>query len=157
MGAICLNLTGSAGCEPPATARLIEARTICLRTRRIGSPLVLFVALHAKVDLDVVPGEPLLVGPVRGVATAAVHGEVTVPLVGHLLSDRVRGMLLPVVAGAAQVDLARIIGQGDVVRGVRQVALRAVPLLGRFVLYRRFFQSLDGVPIALPAERKLWL
>ena len=37
-----------------------------------------------------------------GVMTArAVHGEVFIPLVGHLLSDRVSGMLVPIVAGPA--------------------------------------------------------
>jgi hypothetical protein len=121
---------------------------MAFRTFRIASPLVLFVALHAKVHLDVIMYEPLVLRPMVAVTARAIHAEVPVPLVDHLFADRVGGMLLPVVAGAANVDRARIVQQEHVVGRMRPVALRAISLLDGRMFHEGFVLLLDGVLMA---------
>lgn len=62
------------------------------------------MTLNAQVVDGFVVDEVLVLGPVRAVAAQAVQGQVPVARIDHFAADGVRGVGLPVVALAAQVD-----------------------------------------------------
>ena len=68
------------------------------------SPLKFFVALDAKLHFGVVMRQMFMPRSMGLMATFAIHGDVTVPGIDGLLSDRVRRMLLPLMTGTADID-----------------------------------------------------
>jgi hypothetical protein len=114
----------------------------------ISSPLVFDVALDTHIRFLGVVHEMLEFRPVRAMAANAIQREVFVPLVFDLFSDRMRGMFLPIVTGSAQVDHVLAVEQENLVRGMRRMALRAIPLRYRLMFRQGFFLPFDGVRMA---------
>jgi hypothetical protein len=71
----------------------------------------------------------------RSVAAQAINPQTAVSLVHDLVTQGVRGMLFPVMAGAAKLD-DRLIPEITEVGRVRSMAGHAVPFLYRFMLGR---------------------
>src|SRR3990172_4806332 len=116
MGAVVRSLIASAAGEGAARETPMTSKSpTAARYLRIALPLVLFVALHAEVHLEVVVGEALELRPVRPMTARAVNGDVPVPLVDHFFADRMRGVLLPFVAGPAEVEQTRVVEQENAV------------------------------------------
>ena len=86
-------------------------------------------------------------------AAQALDRLISVPGVDHLFTYGVGGMLLPFVAGPAQIYNRWWVDEEHIVRGMRIVTRRTVSVSHRWVLGQRFFLSLDGVGVTLPAQR----
>ncbi len=93
--------------------------------------LILNVALGAHFRHRRKVEKMFIFRPMRPVAACAIQGKVFISRVNDLFSDGVGRVLLPVMAGAAQLDKRRLLQEEDLVGPMRVVADRAVPLLYR--------------------------
>ena len=97
----------------------------------------------------------LVIRTVGTVATQAVHVHVRVSLVLELVTDRMSGMRLPVMAGSAQIDDGRLLGQEIIVRSVWVMTSGAGPLIHRFMLGWGQLLPTQGIGVALAADLDL--
>ncbi len=85
------------------------------------------MTLDARVVSRFEVEEVLVFSPVRPVAAQALQGDVGIPGIDDLLTDRVRRMRLPFVTFRAELDRRRFLRQEGVVGTVRRVALVTRP------------------------------
>jgi len=92
------------------------------------------MALDARLVRRFEVEEVLVFSPVRPVAAQALQGDVGIPGIDDLLTDRVRRMRLPFVTIRAEFDRRRFFRQEGVVGAVGRVTLVARPFRDRRVL-----------------------
>lgn len=77
--------------------------------------------------------EVLVFGPVRAVTALTLHGDVGIPGIDDLLTDRVCRMRLPFVTLRADLDRRRFCRQEGIIGTVGRVTLVARPFRDRRV------------------------
>lgn len=87
-------------------------------------------------------------GPMTG---KALDEEVLVPRISCLLADWVRGVLLPVVAAATEIDDACLVEEEQVVRRMGIVTGNAFTIPYGFMLGQGFLLAADSVLVATAA------
>ena len=99
-------------------------------------PLVLFMALNTKIR-DCWEGNQIPVSrSMRHMATQALHSNVLISCVDHLLSHRVVRMFRPIVAILAEFGHGRLFQKENTIRRMRSMAGIATSLLNRIMCHR---------------------
>ena len=75
------------------------------------------------------PDKMLVLSAVRPMAAQACYGYVPVPRIEHLFTDRMAGVVFPVVAFSADIDHRRLLKEEVSVRGMRIVADSTIALI----------------------------
>jgi len=89
------------------------------------------MALDARLVLGLEIKEVFIFGAVRAVAARALQGDVGIPGIDDLFTDRVRRMGLPLVAFRTELDLRRFVRQKRIVGTMRSVTFIALPFRDR--------------------------
>src|SRR5512136_1795157 len=77
-----------------------------------------------------------ITGPVRHMATQALHRDVFVSRIDGLLPHGVVRMFRPIMAGFAEFDSGSLLQEEGIIRRMRKMTGFAVPLLDRIMCYR---------------------
>lgn len=113
------------------------------------------MALDAKIGIGG-EGDQLPVRRTMGtMTTQTVHGQVRVSQVLEFRSDRMRGMLLPIVARATQFDDGGLPGKKLIVGRMWIVTNGTGPVLNRFMFALGLLLSPEGIGMAAPADLEL--
>jgi len=83
-----------------------------------------------------------IAGPMRSMATQALHGSVLISRIDDLLSHGVVRMLRPIMAGFAEFDSGGLLQEEGIIRRMGKMAAFAIPLLDRVMCHR----TLDHPP-----------
>ena len=86
-------------------------------------------------------------------AASAIQGQVLVPLIDHLLADRMSRVSLPVVTISAQIHHIVLLEEEDLVGRMRGVTGGTFPLSDRGVLDLGVFHLIERVGVAGSAQR----
>ena len=111
------------------------------------------MTLNAKLRIGVEVGDRLERRAVGSMTASAIQGQVLVPLIDHLLADRMSRVSLPVMTIPTQIHHIVLLEEEDLVGRMRGVTGGTFPLINRGVLDHGVFHLIERVGVAGSAQR----